>query len=859
MGYYKSKTNLFQQFYSNRIVELIQTNKLNNYLNDGWLYLKSSDYEFPKYGWKIHLSLSSSESDIQILFNCIIPCLINRKLTFKIPEKITSIDGLNNGEMGLTQIGKVVTIYPSSDEDLKMIYNDFVHLKLATDGPYVKYDIVDDQNPFISFRYGAFQNSFFDLDEEGKPFQNIQFKGNLILDDRFTEQTNSKFIKHFPFPIKVKKFKPINSYLESNLVVSSIITSNHKRNVYLGIDTRLLQTVVIKESVKNIGKTRLNTDSIALLENEYKVLNFLSDKIKFIPKPYKFDIPNKDIGYLVMEDIQGVHLISLSDIKLKLKYFKKLLLLIHNLHQLNYVHGDIKGTNVLIKNNNAFLIDFELCRPVNSKRLSYIGTRNYFAKEGYSKKVSFGDDLFSLAMLLFHILCDYDPALLPTNYESKFSILENHGYKNAVMIIKNLMTKKMGLDDLIKVPDNYILKKSNFDIDKNIINKLKKGIASSEKQIFAYAREQLTGILWENSNLFPQYYLPGINIGSAGILISLISTNYYNKGKNIDKIYNTAKQLAGTDYKKANGLFSGNGGIALSLAIAGMYLSEKSFITKSIELLNYSLKNNKFKDFFGGISGLIYANCAIAEITKDFSILELSTKHHKRLIDDCVELDSIYCWKSDNQNDGDYLIGAAHGLFGINFAIEKYSKYVDSNFGKDFSKSVIHNYFKAKQGETFINYSLDNSKLIAPSNHWCHGAAGIVWCLLQSPFKADYEEYINQLFSIYEKSPTIDNPTLCHGLAGQLEIIDLCLKFKTNTFLIQRKQEILNNLSIIQNDTDRNKYHKNVWYSGNPITQTPDLWTGFSGTALAIKKSINNDFDPILSIEWLKKISVYGN
>ena len=61
-------------------------------------------------GWKLHLSSIPTEA-ISLLIS-VIPILLKHGMSFKIATSEKVLGMLNEGELGATQVGKFVTVYP---------------------------------------------------------------------------------------------------------------------------------------------------------------------------------------------------------------------------------------------------------------------------------------------------------------------------------------------------------------------------------------------------------------------------------------------------------------------------------------------------------------------------------------------------------------------------------------------------------------------------------------------------------------------------------------------------------------------------------------------------------------------------
>lgn len=117
---------------------------------------------------------------------------------------------------------------------------------------------------------------------------------------------------------------------------------------------------------------RRNKKEIALFENEISILRELNHKN--MPTLYKAFLDNEHLFY-AMSFIEGENLEELIFLKKKtfnekesLLFLINLLELIDYLHQKDIYHGDLRIPNILLYNNQPFLIDFGLSKqsPLNN-------------------------------------------------------------------------------------------------------------------------------------------------------------------------------------------------------------------------------------------------------------------------------------------------------------------------------------------------------------------------------------------------------------------------------------------------------------------------------------------------------------
>src|SRR5689334_22373787 len=75
-----------------------------------WIAADPGVAEVPEQGWKLHVS-ATAESAGDVLRR-VLPVLVEARCAFKLAGSAIAVDDLNEGEAGVSQIGKFVTVYP---------------------------------------------------------------------------------------------------------------------------------------------------------------------------------------------------------------------------------------------------------------------------------------------------------------------------------------------------------------------------------------------------------------------------------------------------------------------------------------------------------------------------------------------------------------------------------------------------------------------------------------------------------------------------------------------------------------------------------------------------------------------------
>jgi len=159
-----------------------------------------------------------------------------------------------------------------------------------------------------------------------------------------------------------------------------------------------------------------------LFENEIKIHSMLNHRyiIKFIEKidKYKFLMEYASKGNL--QDIIN----SDFDRKLRIKYSLNFLKGLTYLHDLGYVHNDIKPSNILInRDNRAKLVDFAFTGKIGEVTFEHVpasfmlGTESFRHQQEKSRYVNLiSNDIYAVGMVLLLLFSENNSQRKPDLY-----------------------------------------------------------------------------------------------------------------------------------------------------------------------------------------------------------------------------------------------------------------------------------------------------------------------------------------------------------------------------------------------------------------------------------------------------------
>lgn len=377
-------------------------------------------------GWKLHISIVQSEAEA--LLHRIIPIFYEHSVSFKFAKNPIVLSLLNEGNFGNTQIGKFITIYPSSDTVAVHLATTLIELTSDLHGPEIITDLY--LGGTVYARYGGF-DPFFERNRLG------QTKSVLFLPDgsyRPDNYTVPYLHPEFPCPFTsitdtLKNNNHDQKVIGSGYILLSVITKNPKGFVYLSLDVRLkneANLVILKEGRKYCNTDSSDRDARDRLKHQANIHSDLCS-LDCVPKCYEY-FEFEGNGYLSIEYIDGIDLLrtysetpyrmwSKKERHQKLNIMYKICQAIYDLHKMGYIHRDLTPRNIRIASNERiYLLDFELAWSQAHEGTPFMqGTPGFASPQQIDyKKPSFEDDIFSIGAVMIWMFLGIDPQHIPT-------------------------------------------------------------------------------------------------------------------------------------------------------------------------------------------------------------------------------------------------------------------------------------------------------------------------------------------------------------------------------------------------------------------------------------------------------------
>ena len=390
-----------------------------------WAYPSDNIYDsLPTAGIKVHISAIPQNSEY--IFKAVYPFLQEKNLLFKVLVSDQILMRENSGEFGYSQLGKFITIYPKSENELVSIVPALHILTIGFSSIRIPSDCRYTNDSIIYYRYGEFKSDENFIDNR----LSTSTTKTLIPDDLKYVQKELTIIKEFT-PIKC-------------------IRARGKSCVYLGIMNCNRKIVIIK-MWNHIGEG-LDYSGFELFKHEYKLLKSC-EKLDSIPNMID-SFYYRDCYVIVEENMTG-HLLQDFLLKGVSRNKRKLIMcgIITELEKIvcnGFIPFDIAPSNLLLKGNKIKLIDFEFFRSIDEDSPTYNFGTPGFMHDNVQPSRQF---IFSLAMIDYYLQDSVQyKTLLETNEVNKDT--KDYVYNKFSFILSK--ENAVSLEDCLRKLKEYI-------------------------------------------------------------------------------------------------------------------------------------------------------------------------------------------------------------------------------------------------------------------------------------------------------------------------------------------------------------------------------------------------------------------
>ncbi|MFD8788400.1 class III lanthionine synthetase LanKC [Kitasatospora sp. NPDC059599] len=377
---------------------------------DWVIYRPEGGEPLPKQGWKIHTSGRQQNAD-RILDAVAEHCYAER-IPFKhlSGRHILQTRNMKYAHRGAS--GKLVTVYPRDEAQLKTVLDALDACIGGEAGPYILSDLRWNEGP-LYVRYGGFAERHM-VSEQGALVQAIEAPdGTLVPDLREPVFHVPEWVELPEFLVPQLAARKRETVEDLPYRIEKALHFSNGGGLYTGVDTRTGAQIVLKEARAHAGLTNDGKDAVERLRHERDILERLAG-LSVVPKVIDYFVVG-DHHFLVEEFLDGQPLnrffgkrypynASQTDRAEIAEYTDWVLGIcraveeaVDAVHGRGVVFGDLHPFNVMVRpDGGVALIDYEVAAPVEAETKPALGNPAYAAPRD---RTGFAIDRYALGCL----------------------------------------------------------------------------------------------------------------------------------------------------------------------------------------------------------------------------------------------------------------------------------------------------------------------------------------------------------------------------------------------------------------------------------------------------------------------------
>jgi hypothetical protein len=779
---------------------------------------------------------------------------------------------VNSGLAGETQIGKILTVYCVNDDELVALSSLLANAWSDPRAPEVVSDLRSSQGQ-VYFRYGAFDPSAT-ADASGRPVYTIRDDdGRSVRDVRRIDGAQPAWAPRLP-----ARVEPAGSgdrgLLASELTIGQkqyfLLTDLHSRagtRTQLAVDLGEVEARVVKRGRRGALSDLDGIDIVDRLRNEFEILKALSrEGLTTAPTPYAFDYDG-EVATLVESFIPGERASDLDPAR-QAELLPELAAALERLHSLGFVHGDVKLENVILGPAGLALVDFELSARIGTPIVIHGGTPGYVPSELEGQTTAGrvagpAVDAYALGATVFRAATGLNPGSLPPpNRKGRMLGLLSLRAPEALQTVRELTSGEWTSENQGKGP---LLNDFGAGWPRGHYRRMLPRRSKALLRITVSAADGSGPSVTTRSEVARrgsprdpdrEPLAASLAYGSPGVILALRTVDFCTGMRRYDERIRqeTAALSDRPCHPDAQGMFTGNAGVALALGAAARRYQEPIFLAAARRRLsaarNVGAGNH---DLFSGSAGIIWSACALSRILEVEWPLEMVADHARQLRRVASVQEGVVCWSSAPEYDHAQspYFGAAHGSAGNALALALWGASAGCSDSTALALETLTSLCRnALLGDRFSLRVGPGRSAAAPAA-WCHGTFGLLWALTQVSYRSD--EALSLVAVLLESMPAHlqvpSNPSLCHGLAG---VVDIARAVSVTGV----RSDLLEDIERASTDMLRLyalRAHGYVsWPKEDGSKAEPNLLAGYLGPAAALSMVAAHQRRMLISQEWLR-------
>lgn len=834
-----------------------------------WIHVRHAAAATPPQGWKLHLTASGATA-VETLRRAA-PALLAEPAAFKIAASRQRLNYLNEGDGGLSQIGKFITVYPNDDEQAVRLAASLDAATAGLRGPAIPSDRPLHPESLVYYRYGGFTGPVMQT-LLGEVTPSLRTPDGTLVPDRRPLRYRAPEWADDPFlAAGVAHELPAPSPLiAGRYLIVSTINDSPRGAVHLGIDLAETRSCIIKQARRSGLVTDDGQDAHARLHHEAAMLDRLGGDERF-PRRLDLVAHERDL-YLIVNEFAGetiessvralyAHGRQVPDARV-LEWVRQLASMLATLHAQGIIYRDLKTANVIVTDDDQLrLIDFDISQLAGTPRPPFgRGTIGYMSPQQLAgEPATPADDIYSLGALAYFLATGAEPSHSLTD---RPLLARPLAWMNDTLDprIAELITRCLDANPARR----YRSARAVAAAAVRIATTPRQAMAPSgappkpehvDRQRYADLARRLADTLcavsrpapggrgagWISTHDDPHgIWTRDINDGSAGAVLALAEAlMVFDDPTHRAALVDGAAWLARSPRfagPPVSGLYVGESGVAAALLRAGQALADPDLIDRAAERGRW-IASLPFvsPDLFNGTAGRLRMHLLLWDETGQPDQLAAAMAAGEAILaaaDRPAPDEAQWVMPAGYEGlTGQANLGYAHGIAGIADALlDLFEATGDERYcamARDAARRLDRLAVPTMAGNAGLNWPVNEGDALS-ANFWCHGAAGIGRFFLHAARLAvlagagDTAERAARGIAFATRWA---NVTQCHGLAGNIE-------FLLDVYQATGNPEHLRGAGILARLLESWAMERDgllIWPSENTRVISPDFMVGYAG------------------------------
>nr|WP_042184353.1 class III lanthionine synthetase LanKC [Kibdelosporangium sp. MJ126-NF4]CEL16242.1 Lanthionine biosynthesis protein LanL [Kibdelosporangium sp. MJ126-NF4]CTQ94166.1 Lanthionine biosynthesis protein LanL [Kibdelosporangium sp. MJ126-NF4] len=369
-----------------------------------WHVCLPDGVDLPMQGWKVHVAATGA--DAAAVLEVVRPYCLSARLPFKFLRSPRVFANRNAKYADRSASGKLITIYPVANNDLKRVLDDLSARLAGLQAPRIPGDVRYREGP-LYIRFGGFVERMI-TDPRGVCVPALQRPDGEVVPEP------PGVPDWVEIPVFLKSYVNTEQPREATRYqVTKVLQQTNAGGVYLANRRSDGSQVVLKEARPHTGLDQDGADAVTRLDREARTLIRLAG-VPGVPELHgRISVVGNEV--LLLSPMPGVPLsrwlarnypLTQRDLTKtdRSRYVERVLALLarvervlSDVHRRGLVYGDINDRNILVdEDDSVSLVDYELSFPAVDRRRPGGGTPGFRAPDD---RTGYEVDRYAFAVL----------------------------------------------------------------------------------------------------------------------------------------------------------------------------------------------------------------------------------------------------------------------------------------------------------------------------------------------------------------------------------------------------------------------------------------------------------------------------